>query len=139
MKRLSIAFAFIALTAAAGGPAWEVKVKSIHFDAKTATIELVNVSDIYKPYQACNPLKIVTKYEGEPWYLLSNTWSKNVSADDHEVALNFLKKAMIDSTVISFAYVGSGIVPIDKRNLCIVRSRGLIQDGINVVSFHDPI
>ena len=137
MRLLAIFLVFFTLPVFAGGPGWEVKVKSVELNSSEAIIELENQDKIYTHFQACKPLTIVASYEGEPWFKLTKTWSKHTSKEKHDKAISYLVKAQKNNTPITFGYIGTGILPKSKRDFCTVISRALIISEKGVISFHD--
>ena len=139
MKFLTIVIALLFyIPAFAGGPSWRVKIEAIELLGDTAILKLRNVDDIYEPFQVCDPLVVIASYKGEPWYQWTKTWSDHTSRDTQKVAIDYLLKAQQNDRIISFGYIGTGIVPENKRNICRVVSRALIKSGDGVVSLHDP-
>ncbi len=140
MKNLALlTLLFFSHNLFAGGPAWNASVKSVYIKKGSVTFELINKDKIFSPFQTCNPLKIIAKYEGEPWYLFSKSWSSEITSNDFDEATQFLKQAMVEGITINFGYIGSGIIPINKRGICTVKSKGLKLHNSSITSFYDPV
>ncbi|WP_299599711.1 hypothetical protein [uncultured Microbulbifer sp.] len=117
---------------------WQVQVESVELRKGIAIIKINNVDDVRNPFQTCSPLIVVASYDGEPWYQLTKTWSAHTSLETQEAAIEFLLSAHQENRIVSFGYIGTGIVPESKRNICRVLSRALVKSANGVVSFHDP-
>jgi hypothetical protein len=59
----------------------------------------------------------------------------------HREAMKFLQEAFVSGQVVDLGWMGTGFVPVEPGNPCIVKSRALqlVQDGLgaHVLSYHD--
>ena len=59
----------------------------------------------------------------------------------HREAMKFLNEAFVSGQVIDLGWMGTGFVPVEASNPCVVKSRALklVQDGLgsHVLSYHD--
>jgi len=59
----------------------------------------------------------------------------------HREAMKFLNEAFVSGQMVDLGWMGTGFVPVEPGNPCIVKSRALqlVQDGLgaHVLSYHD--
>jgi hypothetical protein len=141
----STAVAF-AGTAHAGGSYERVKVKSFRVVGDTK-YELVVETPIQPrelgypdPYFAkCRLFTVHGKYFAS--YAVAH-FPPEATRQSHLEAMETLRAAQASGKSISLGWIGTGFVPVDRANPCIVRSRALTvmrspEGESAVVSFHD--
>jgi hypothetical protein len=66
---------------------------------------------------------------------------ENITKTGHLKAVQFLKDSYLKHLVINFGYIGTGFVPLDSTNNCVVMSRALElykdNNSTAVISYHD--
>jgi hypothetical protein len=86
------------------------------------------------------------RFEVRGTYGLLRGAAKNdaeLSRPGHREALEFLQHAFIAGQVIELGWVGTGFVPVDSGNPCVVKSRALRlvkdENHARVLSYHDAV
>ena len=146
MKKLVLTSIFLLLPSlVSAGGSWEkVSIETFTIFSNT-DYELVVIperqSNDYKdPYMGnCSRFTVKGTYA----WLYAWRFPDDVNRENHKSALAYLQQALIRNEGILFGWLGTGFVPIDPDNECVVRSRALelITQGEDtaVISYHDPI
>ena len=70
----------------------------------------------------------------------AKTWSSHVTKAGNESAVTVLYNHWKWKKPISFGFMGTGLVPMDKNNSCEVITRGItVYEKNRIVAFHDPV
>jgi hypothetical protein len=142
---LLICVCLLFLSAASAGGSWEwVTIESFKIFNST-DYELVVVPTPehkgYKdPYMANCPRFIM---KGTYSWLHSWRFPDAVKRKKHKAALAYLQQALNANNAVLLGWMGTGFVPIDPGNKCVVRSRALqllIEDEVTaVISYHNAV
>ncbi|MDM9379487.1 hypothetical protein QUB80_02070 [Chlorogloeopsis sp. ULAP01] len=91
----------------AGGASWKVVVEGV--DNLSQTSAVITLKTVESWYPKCTVMTILAEYRPEP--LWEQTWSKNmVTQAKHLKALEYLHHAHVQSQVIRFGEIGTGLV-----------------------------
>jgi hypothetical protein len=136
----------ICSSAIAGGSAEPVQIKSIRI-SDGADYELV-----VEPVKRPDPTGYADPYIGRcAVFTVQGTYSRLhsfklpsfVTREAHLAALAYLLEAHANGRLVNLGWMGTGFVPVQSDNPCVVRSRALHllteREVTYVVSYHDAI
>lgn len=109
------------------------KVKLISFQKLSETEYVLVVEPLREGYWA---MKGCAKFEVRGNYTYKN---RPVTPEGHAEALSFLESLVKENKNFGLGSFGGGFKRVNSAERCVVKSKGLIKDGNNIYSFHDPV